>query len=40
MEFLRKLEGLLEGLLRSLAGPGAQRSVQPVEIGNSWERLC
>ena len=33
MELLRKLEGFLEGLLRSLAGPGVQRSVQPVEIG-------
>lgn len=33
MEFLRKLEAYLEKLLRSLAGPGGQRSIQPVEIG-------
>lgn len=33
MEFLRKLEAFLERSLRSLAGRGAQRMVQPVEIG-------
>lgn len=33
MEVLRKLEAFLERLLRSLAGKGAQRMVQPVEIG-------
>jgi hypothetical protein len=33
MELLRKLEAFLERFLRSLAGRGAQRMVQPVEIG-------
>ncbi|NMB45849.1 MAG: DUF3662 and FHA domain-containing protein [Firmicutes bacterium] len=33
MGFLRRLEAFLERFLRSLAGPGVQRSVQPVEIG-------
>ncbi|NLJ25282.1 MAG: DUF3662 and FHA domain-containing protein [Firmicutes bacterium] len=33
MGLLRKLEAFLERILRSLAGRGAQRLVQPVEIG-------